>query len=274
MNKFKPTVNSNEKKDNNSTNAMAHDRLRNIRIMNLERAKFKKVGFIERLQLIIHGRFDGFHGLPVKTDGIWTSPLIDKEINVYEEFSSRMFGRLQIELEDIYSHLGSLVDSISHTQNELNEAKTALYSQIDKYSSSISLRKKGEEKLTDSQIRSRRLKEREKHLFSARSRVSFLETKLSSQIDDFYRMKNRVVEDNNSTRLICNRAKDNILQKIDIYWNSAYKNHPENKDMPAVPNLVFSFNAEKVYFDLHKELMNKAESLAIKLSVVPEMEVA
>ena len=274
MEKQKTNVLSKDKKTGSVSFFRDTDRLRSKRLHILEKGKIKKVGQIESLILKIRGGSDGSHGLPVKTDDNWISPQIDKEINSYEEFCSRMFGSLQIESEEKFARLGSLIDSISHVQNELECARDQLDTQLKSYSPHLSERKKGEDKLTDSQVQARRIKEREKHLLSARASVSSLESMLSSRIDEFYALKNRIVEDQNSTRLICNRAKDYILQRIDIYWNSAYRKHPENKTMPAIPNVVFLFNAEKVYTEPHIKLMEKAESLADHLSASPDKEVA
>ena len=274
MEKLNTNSVANEKKTRSTSILRDSDRLRSKRLHILEKGRIKTVGYLESLIIKIRGRSDGIHGLPVKTESNWISPQIDKEINSYEEFCSRMFGSLQIELEEEFAHLGGLIDSISHYQNELESAKERLDTQLKNYSPSLSVRKKGEERLTESQVQSRRIKEREKYLSSARGRVSSLESKLSFQIDEFYALKNRIVEDYNSTRLICNRAKDYILQRIDIYWNSAYRKHPESKTMPAIPNVVFLFNAEKAYTEPHKKLMEKAESLADYLSASPNKEVA
>ena len=272
--KTKATTNTNTKETNHTLKRNDIERLRNKRLSILEKGKIKKIGLMESLRLKIQGYSDGSHGLPVKTDNNWISPRIDKEINSYEEFCSRIFGSLQIELEEKFAHLGNLIDSISHTQNELEIAKEQLGNQLQKYSSSLMIRKKGEDNLTEAQVQSRRQKERDKYLSSARGKVSSIESQLSTQIEDFYALKNRIVEDYNSTKLICNRAKDYILQRIDIYWDSAYKKHPESKMMPAIPRVVFLFNAEKVYSEQHKELMSKAESLAVILSATPDKEVA
>ena len=59
-------------------------------------------------------------------------------------------------------------------------------------------------------------------------------------------------------RLICYRVKNHILMRIDIYWNSVLRHHPDNACMPVLPILEIKDDAEEVYLRQHKELMKRA----------------
>lgn len=113
------------------------------------------------------------------------SPHLDKEVRSYDEFTSRMWGRLQVEEEEDYARLGELMDSIAHTKSLLDEAKSALDGAETKEKSADNSRKKGESKLTDAQVAARRSNERAKRLAPLKGRVSSLESKLTSEIDEF-----------------------------------------------------------------------------------------
>ena len=82
------------------------------RAVRLGRGKIRGVGLFERIGLKITGRLDGMRGLPrEEPSGTWTSPHLDREVRSYDEFASRMWGQLQIEEEDVYARLGTLIRS-------------------------------------------------------------------------------------------------------------------------------------------------------------------
>ena len=231
------------------------------RLMSLDKGKIKNIGMIEGLRLKMAGNSDGARGFPRSMDdGHWRSAFIDKEVNAYEEFCSRMWGSLQIEVESIFTRIGELIDSINHLWAELDKEKERL-SEQSKDDHSLSVRKKGEERLTESQIKSRRKRERNKRLAPTRSRISSLDSRIAVQIDEFLELKNMVDEESNTTRMICNRLKDHTLQRIDVYWSYALRKHPDVMKMPTVPHVDLSYNAEKVYMTPHLELIQKADKL-------------
>ena len=76
--------------------------------------------------------------------------------------------------------------------------------------------------------------------------------------DTFSELHSKLVEDDNTTRLICHRVKNHILMRIDTYWNSVLRHHPDNACMPVLPILEIKDDAEEVYLRPHKELMKRA----------------
>lgn len=250
---------------NNQASVRKTDRAKNKRrykrLRSLDKGKIKNIGIIENIRLKLAGNSDGARGFPrCMDDGKWRSSFIDKEVNAYEEFCSRMWGSMQIEVENDFTRIGELIDSINHLWAELNKAKGNLAEQS-KDDQSLSVRKKGEEKLTESQVKARRSRERDKRLAPARGKVSSLESKIALQIEEFLELKNYVDEASNTTRMICNRLKDHTLQRIDVYWNYALRKHPDAMKMPTVPYVDLSYDAEKVYMTPHRDLIQKADKL-------------
>lgn len=243
-------------KTDHSKNKRRYKRLR-----SLDKGKIKNIGIIENIRLKLAGNSDGARGFPrPMDDGKWRSSFIDKEVNAYEEFCSRMWGSLQIEAESDFTRIGELIDSINHLWVELNKAKDNL-TEHSKDDQTLSVRKKGEEKLTESQVKARRSRERNKRLAPARGKVSSLESKIAIQIEEFLELKNYVDEASNTTRMICNRLKDHTLQRIDVYWSYALRKHPDAMKMPTIPHVDLSCDAEKVYMTPHKDLIQKADKL-------------
>lgn len=246
---------------------MKNNNAKNSRTTNLRKGKIKGLGFWEKIILKIAGLVDGARGLPREDDnGHWTSPHLDKEIRSYDEFSSRMFGQLQIEEEKDYARLGELMDSVLHIKTRLEDAKADLEEATENEGTVDISRKHGESKLTDAQIAARRSCERTKRLAPLKSRVNSLQSQLTSEIAEFSKLRNKIIEDNNSTRMICNRVKDHLYMRLDAYWNSALRKHSENSKMPAVPSVEISSRAEAVYMDPHRALMQRAELLSQAIS--------
>lgn len=148
-------------------------KLRKMRLRNLKRRKVNTIGFIEALRLKAAGRRDGAQGLPKETDsGQWDSAYISRERNAYEELCGRVWGSLQIEEEALYAHLEELVDSIAYRQAQLEESRLRLTESIHNAELSAIFRKKGEEKLTDLQVKTRRENERDKKFTALREHIS------------------------------------------------------------------------------------------------------
>ena len=250
---------------------MKNKSLKNSRVSNLNKGKVKGVGFFESIPLKIAGRSDGKHGLPRENDGQWVSPHIEREIRSYDEFSSRMWGQLQIEEEEAYSRLEDIMNSVVDIKTQLDNAELKLDKAIASENLFDTSRKTGESKLTDAQVVARRTKEREKRLTPVKNKVSSLEAKLTSELSEFATVRAKIIEDNNSTRMICNRVRDHLYQRLAVYWNSALHNHPETIKMPVLPCVDIKFNSEDIYMKPHhKVLMEKADLLSETLSVNEE----
>lgn len=150
------------------------------------------------------------------------------------------------------------MDKILQERGLINTAKSKLEIAYN-FEKELELsRKKGEDKLTDAQIYARRKAEKDKKLVALKKNVARLEQELKEVEDTFSELHSKLVEDDNTTRLICYRVKNHILMRIDIYWNSVLRHHPDNACMPVLPILEIKDDAEEVYLRQHKELMKRA----------------
>lgn len=246
---------------------MEKNKRNGTRISYLNKGKVKGIGFFEGIGLKIRGRIDGSRNLPRECDdGHWCSPHLDREVRSYDEFSDTMFGQLQFEKQDVYERLGTLMDSLALTKSQLASAEDDLAAALSMESGVNASRKHGESKLTDAQVAARRANERDKRLAPLRRRVSELQSKLAAESDEFSSLRNKIIEDNNSVRMICFRVRDHLLQRMDVYWNSAMLTHSENARMPVVPSIEVASRAEEIYMESHQALMQRAELLSQSLS--------
>lgn len=241
---------------------MDKEKMRRQRHKKMGSGKGKKVGFFEAVGLKITGFCDGRMGFPRETDQKgWYSPFMNRDVNSYEEFCSHTWGSLQIENEGEYARLEELMDGICRKKERLKTAMSELDAAYKREADSESIRKKGEESLTDAQVRARRTAEKEKRLAPARSRVAGLEQELKEDEEAFADLHSKLMEDDNTTRLICHRVRDHILMRIDVYWNAALRIHPDEEMMPVAPVLELRDEAEEVYLRPHKELMKRAAAI-------------
>lgn len=238
------------------------EKMRKQRYRKVNSGKGKKVGFFEFIGLKIKGFCDGRKGFPRQTDkDDWYSPFMNQEVNSFEEFCSHTWGSLQIENEGEYAHLEELMDGIRQKKGLLEAARVDLVATTKRENDSEASRKKGEDKLNDTQVRARRKAEKEKRLAPVKSKVAGLEQELKDAEEAFSDLHSKLVEDDNTTRLICHRVKDHVLMRLDVYWNFALRRHPEGASMPVVPVLELRDEAEEAYLRPHKELMKRAAAI-------------
>lgn len=172
-----------------------------------------------------------------------------------------MWGRLQIEAEEDYVKLGHMVDAIELTKQLLKEARVS-FAEAEELERDVAIyRKKGESNLTEEQVSARRSNESVKRLAPFKDRVSSLENKLASEIDNLSQLYHKIVENNNSTRLICNRVRKHVCQRIDTYWNAALLKHYDKEKISVVPCVEIGSHSEAIYMEPHESLMQKVEML-------------
>lgn len=236
--------------------------LRRKKMGQLVKGRVKHIGLLESLKLKVIGRTDGARGLPrQETDGHWTSAFMDRERNAYEEFCSHMWATLQIDNEENYIHLNQLVNSVLQTQLLLKEAKFELAKRKAQEDTVAVVRRTGEEKLTDEQVRSRRMAEKLQRLAPLQSRITALEERVETTVAEFSEVYCKLVEDSNTTRITCHRVHDHSLQRLTYYWNAALAKHPDRAAMPTVPGMELTFRAEQTFEALHEKVMSRAQLL-------------
>ena len=238
------------------------EKMRKQRYKKVNNGKGKKIGSFEAICLKIRGFCDGHKGFPRQTDSNdWYSPFMNQEANSFEEFCSHTWGSLQIENEGEYARLEELMYDIRQKKGLLEVAKADFTAADKRENDSESARKKGEDNLTDAQIRARRKAEKEKKLAPVKKKVAGLEQELKNAEEAFSALHSKLVEDDNTTRLICHRVRDHILMRLDVYWNSALRRHPDGASMPVVPVIELEDEAEEAYLSLHKILMKRAAAI-------------
>lgn len=238
------------------------EKMRKQRYKKVNNGKGKKIGSFEAICLKIRGFCDGHKGFPRQTDSNdWYSPFMNQEANSFEEFCSHTWGSLQIENEGEYARLEELMYDIRQKKGLLEVAKADFTAADKRENDSESARKKGEDNLTDAQIRARRKAEKEKKLAPVKKKVAGLEQELKNAEEAFSALHSKLVEDDNTTRLICHRVRDHILMRLDVYWNSALRRHPDGASMPVVPVIELEDEAEEAYLSLHKLLMKRAAAI-------------
>ena len=131
-----------EKKPKNSNEAKHFHKKQ---ISSLKRGKVKSLGFFEKMALRHAGRRDGKQGLPVEEEGTWRSPCLDAEVKKYQEFCFKMWGRLQLTVEDSLTRVSQLLKTIPETERALAEAKAALAEECKHIRLRCGTRRKGEE---------------------------------------------------------------------------------------------------------------------------------
>ncbi len=238
------------------------EKMRKQRYKKVNTGKGKKIGFFESIGLKIKGFCDGRKGFPRQTDkNDWFSSFMNQEVNSFEEFCSHTWGSLQIENEGEFARLEGLMDGIRQKKGLLEAAKADFAVAATRENDSEFARKKGEDNLTDAQIRARRKAEKEKKLAPVKKKVAGLEQELKNAEEAFSALHSKLVEDDNTTRLICHRVRDHILMRLDVYWNSALRRHPDGESMPVVPVIELEDEAEEAYLSLHNVLMKRAAAI-------------
>lgn len=244
----------------------------------LARGKARRIGWLEAIPLKLAGHRDGTRGLPKKDDaGEWASAVLSRESHSFKEFCDRTWGRLQIDLAEQFSRLGYLAEEAERLENRLEEIREELEkAEGNTTSDSLAERHRGEELLSENQIKHRRTRENERRLQPYRSARRTIETRLRECLQEAIAIRSEITEANNATRLICERVMDHTRQRLDVYWQSALVSHPEGERIPAVPSVRLVPEAELVYFQQHRPFLEDAAEkisyLSLKYDITNEKE--
>ena len=244
----------------------------------LAHGRTEKIGWLEAIPLKLAGHKDGKRGLPKQDDaGDWTSAVLSHETHSFKEFCGRTWGQLQIDLADHFSRLGYLADEAKRLGKRLEEVSQELEkAECSTAPPSAADRRKGEELLSENQIKQRRARENAKRLQPYRSAKQAHETELRNCLQEAVRIRSGIIEANNSARLICERVMDHTRQRLDVYWNAVLDNHPEAERLPAVPSVRLIPEAELVYFQQHRTFLEDAARtisyLSMKYNITIEKE--
>ena len=144
----------------------------------LRRGTARGLNPMKTLRMTLAGRSDGRRGLPAKTpDSGWSSPRLQSMEDAFEAFSAVTWGRVQLELEEPHREAGNLVREIRRLETELSahlreppKAPEAGF---------FTMRRRGEEALSEKQIAQRRRRELEKRSAPYHARKRQLEAEIS-----------------------------------------------------------------------------------------------
>lgn len=234
------------------------------RLKSLSKGKVKKLGFLETLKFKISGYRDGKQGMPKASDerGSYTSPVINREVNAFEEFCALQWGAIQYENQKAYARMTELLDEIFQLQKSHEAAIQRLAAaRADVKTAEPVLRKYGEEELSEIQVKSRRTAERNRYLASYRAKVNTLEDKIVILLEEFSKLHGMLTEMDNSTRLMCSCAKAHMLQRLDVYYRASLRKHPKRDTMPPALKVDIPFRSEQLYREPHEKAMKNAEKL-------------
>lgn len=226
--------------------------------LNLGRAR--GVGIFEAREMVRAGRTDGKKGLPkIGEDGCWKSALLHREIHACQEYCNKLWVKLQINLEKTYAEIDRIIDGIYLNNAEIRMIEAALLSQEENWD--LAERKRGEEKLADSVIYSRRKKELYKATADDRQRLEGLKEDNDKLFEVLRKSRGIVIEATNTTKLMTQKMEEHSRQKIDVYWDAAYENHPEKMMMP--PSAEFDLRSEGEMTFMAKHANTDSEMLSI-----------
>ena len=255
-----------------------HSVLTRYHIRLLAHGRARRVGWLEAIPLKLSGHKDGSRGLPKKDDsGKWTSAVMSREIHSFKEFCDRTWGRLQIDLEEHFSRLGYLEGEAERLGKRLEEIQKEL-ERVEGTTTSVSIteRHRGEELLSENQIKNRRIRENAKRLQPYRSAKQKLQTELRECLQEAIAIRSEITEANHAARLICERVMDHTRQRIDVYWDAALDSHSEREKIPVIPSVRLIPEAEFIYYQQHRTFLEDAAEtigyLSLKYDITTEKE--
>ena len=226
----------------------------------LIRGKTPGIRLFEKWQLVRQGRKDGASDLvrPV-SDKEWSSSFISRESNSLNEYCDKVWGLLQIDNLEILCRLGELSEDMEECSRQIGEINERIETMTEAQTGEAISRKRGEEALSEGQVKERRARERAKRLAPLYLKKSRLEERISEGFEEASILRNRMMENCNSARMVCERSRAHTYQRIDVYWHAAMLTSPSSKDMPVVPAVELSPKAEETYFRNHDALLRETD---------------
>lgn len=230
-------------------------------VKELRKGRNRHLGPVELLSLKAAGYSDGKIGIPKLCDnGEWTSAFIMREVGSFSEYCDRLWGKQQVDLHWAHRRCDTLFDEMLKLNRALLEAKANIKPGDPSH---LTIRKRGEEALTEAQVHARRAREAAKMSEKSRSGVHRIQAQIDEKYQELSLVYNFIKESDNIARLICERVMNHTKQRIAVYWRSAYKVHPESTRMPVAVSVEISSDAEATYMAKHAE---KDSSIAALLS--------
>ena len=233
------------------------------RLKRLEKEKTKSLGLVETLAMKYAGWNDGRNGLlRCNAEGRWESSILKQEVDAFEELCAHQMGVLKFEEEKTFNELNVLFDKLDLLRNKLSDAKEAL-NQVKDKQVDVSVRKEGEENLTEEQIVSRRNREHDRMLLPLKNKVEKYDKEFSDTVESIFVHLSQVKEAFDSAVKVNQRVLLHSQRKIDVYWHSAMRQMPE---LPPIPNVTFSNVSEQAFANHYRQVEERAEKLRRELA--------
>lgn len=230
-------------------------------LKSLRHGKKAKLSIIEKFFLRRTGRKDGRYCLPREnSEGMWTSPTIQREINACNETLTRICGILQVKLEEKYTKAAKLADKIKYYEMRINVLKQDMPAPLTE--EDCNARKHGEEKLTNSQIYNRRMREYKQSVNGIQTQIDKLREEVDADYEELIDLKSYLAQKNYETEFVCNRIRSHTQQRIDYYWNAAsHISYESERNIPAVFDQLPIWDVLDSYKQFHKEKESAIEKL-------------
>ena len=199
----------------------------------LKHGKSSKLGLFEKSVLWISGRKDGRHGLPgLNASGEWDSPVIKKELNGCNESHNKLLGLLHICLDEKFESLEILGSELVRLENK----KDMLVESIPVGPEKSEIRRNyGEDKLSDSQVYQRRLREYQKRIRGKKEEIKSIEDEIDEICKELIETKAFINQKTRQAEFACERIRCHTQQRIDQYWKAAvYSSYDTERQIPSV----------------------------------------
>ena len=237
-------------------------KMRGSQMAHLKRGNVRKVGPIEAFIVKRHGKNDGRKGLPKQTEnGLWCSPWMKKDEAAYEESCSKAWGYVQLTLTEEYALIGRLLDQAERIEGEV--AELLARKPEEPAESEQTHRMEGEEDLSEDQVRRRRNREYARKTAQYNARVEALKGQITETRKKLEEVMNYVLEVCKGTRMCCERVRNHVIQRRNLYWESAYVNHARKADMPAFPDPIPQTSASETKYMAQHRVMEEDAVAAI-----------
>jgi len=211
------------------------------------------------------GKQDGFHSLPKQDEnGVWSSPLLQKEADAYDEFCVFTWSELQQKHEQWHREISELCQEIHRIEERLDAQRKAAPPPPD-----LTERLAGEEKHSEKLIRTRRQREYEQENAKYFNVLRRIEGSLDEARRRLSELCGVVQAAEKTTAMLCERAAGQALKRITVYWQGALQTHPRFDEIPAVPEVTLESNAEADYHERNKAIMEEAKRVLARGQYTP-----
>ena len=220
----------------------------------LKTAQPEQLSKSEAKKLDKAGQRDGHHSLPKQDEeGVWTSPLLQKEADAYDESCVHAWGDLQEQHERTHKEIIRLCQEYHRLEERLAAQRRNAPAPAD-----LTVRLRGEELHSEKLIRTRRQREFERENAAYFTELKRNETALDDTCRRLSDLQSTVQAAEKSTAMLCEQGASRALKRATIYWNGALRSHPLFDSIPPTPEISLESDAEANYFTQNRAAKEEA----------------